>query len=75
MSFLDRPSLTVQIHLSRDNETDATAETFPVYHCGEEINGFLRVLTTYDLYFDIVLSFEGYYEILVHEIKFPLRKY
>ncbi len=73
MSSLIRPSLTVEIVLSRDKETDAAAAKFPVYHCGEEINGSLRAITTYDLYFDIVLSFEGCYEILVHKIKFLLR--
>jgi len=59
MGFADRPSLTVEIVLSRDNMPNTSTSNVPVYYCGEEINGCLRVLTSYDLYFDIVLSLEG----------------
>jgi len=61
MGIADRPSLTVEIVLSRDNMPDTSTSNMPVYYCGEELNGHIRVITSYDLYFDIVLSLEGRY--------------
>ena len=64
--YSHRASLNIQIVLSRDKEGENIPTDIPVYYCGDQISGYLRAVTSYDLYFEVILSFEGLSEAFIN---------
>jgi hypothetical protein len=54
-----KPSISVRIVLSEDISTATSTPKPVVRHCGDEILGYLVVITCGTFEFDILVSFEG----------------
>jgi hypothetical protein len=54
-----QPSMAVHIVLLQDSTVTKSTRRPLVYHCGQEIDGHLEVVTSSDFVFDIDVSFEG----------------
>ena len=52
--------MTVHIVLLENSNADRGTQQNPIWHCGQEIDGHLEVVTSRNLVFDIEVSFEGY---------------
>ena len=60
-----KPSISVRIVLSEDISTATPTPEPVVRHCGDEILGYLEVITCGIFEFDVLVSFEGYIYSLV----------
>jgi hypothetical protein len=58
-SFMAKPSISVRIVLSEDISTATPTPKSVVRHCGDEILGYLEVITCGTFEFDVLVSFEG----------------
>jgi hypothetical protein len=54
-----KPSISVRIVLSEDISTATPTPEPVVRHCGDEILGYLEVITCGIFEFDVLVSFEG----------------
>jgi hypothetical protein len=65
MDRIIRPSVNVQIILPEDTAVAKSSREVPVRHCGDEIRGHLEVMTYGNFEFEIDVSFEGLFYILL----------